>query len=166
MGKYHQGSDNVVQSIRFRGGIYSAPAYWNGHVYMLAAKEHLAAFPVRQGKLDKPDAVGAQYFINSGATPAISADGKRNGIVWLIDTKAWNGADRPAVLHAYDAANVAHELWHSEQMSDRDRVGLTLRFTIPTVVNGRVYVEAKRKVDVYGLLPDTQAAVRQTPGRK
>jgi hypothetical protein len=45
-------------------------------------------------------------------------------------------------------------------------VGLTLRFTIPTVVNGRVYVEAKRKVDVYGLLPDTQAAVRQTPGRK
>jgi hypothetical protein len=110
--------------------------------------------------------MGAQRFVNSGATPAISANGTRNGIVWLIDTKAWNGADRPAVLHAYDAANVAHELWHSEQISDRDRVGLTLRFTIPTVVDGRVYVPAKRKVDVYGLLPNTQAAVRQTPARK
>ncbi len=167
MGKYQERSDNVVQSIRFRSGIYSAPAYWNDRVYMLAAKDYLASFPVRHGKLaDKPDAMGAQRFVNSGATPAISADGKRNGIVWLIDTKAWNGADRPAVLHAYDAANVAHELWHSEQIADRDRVGLTLRFTIPTVVNGRVYVEAKRKVDVYGLLPDSQSAVRQTPGRK
>jgi hypothetical protein len=34
-----------------------------------------------------------------------------------------------------------------------NRVGLALRFTIPTVVNGRVYVNAKRHIDVYGLLP-------------
>jgi hypothetical protein len=154
LGRYQEGSNSTVQTLHFRGGIYAAPSYWNGRVYMLASKDHLAAFPVRQGKLaDKPDAIGTQLFGNPGATPAISADGARNGIVWLIDTKAWNGADRPAVLHAYDAANVARELWHSEQNSGRDRVGTTLRFTIPTVVNGRVYVEAKRRVDVYGLLP-------------
>jgi hypothetical protein len=44
-------------------------------------------------------------------------------------------------------------LWNSEQNHERDRVGLTLRFTIPTLVEGRVYVEAKSRVDVYGLLP-------------
>ena len=154
LGKYQEGSNPAVQVIRFRGGIYAAPAYWNGRIYLLASGDYLSSFPVRQGKLaDKPDVMGAQRFGNPGATPAISADGARNGIVWLIDTKAWNGTDRPAVLHAYDAANVARELWNSEQNSDRDRVGLTLRFTIPTVVNGRVYVEAKRRVDVYGMLP-------------
>ena len=154
LGKFQESSSNAVQAFHFPDGIYSAPAYWNGRVYLLASKNSLKSFPVRQGKLaDRPDATGAQHFGNPGATPAISADGARNGIVWLIETKAWNGADRPAVLHAYDAANVARELWNSEQNRDRDRVGLTLRFTIPTVVDGQVYVEAKSRVDVYGLLP-------------
>jgi hypothetical protein len=93
-----------------------------------------------------------ERFGNPGATPAISADGNRNGIVWLIETKTWNGRDKPAVLRAYDASNVARQLYNSEQNSARDRVGLTLRFTIPTVANGRVYVNAKRRIDVYGLL--------------
>ena len=139
--------------IQFRGGIYSAPAYWNGHVYMLASSDYLSDFPVEAGSLPaRPAAMGQQRFGNPGATPAISANGRRNGIVWLIETKAWNGADRPAVLHAYNAANVAEEIYNSEQNSARDRAGKTLRFTIPTVVNGRVYVEAKGEVDVYGLL--------------
>ena len=154
LGKFQAGSSNAIQVIHFGDGIYSAPAYWNGRVYLLASKDRLESFPIRQGKLaEKPDATGTQRFGNPGATPAISADGARNGIVWLIESKAWNGADRPAVLHAYDAANVTRELWNSEQNPDRDRVGQTLRFTIPTVVNGRVYVDAKGRVDVYGLLP-------------
>jgi hypothetical protein len=155
LGKHRPyGNSPAVQVIRFRDGIYAAPAYWNGHVYVLASEDSLSAFPVSKGKLaEKPDAVGTQRFGNAGATPAISANGTRNGIVWLVESKTWNGADRPAILHAYDASNVAHELYNTEQNSARDRVGLTLRFTIPTVVNGRVYVDAKGRVDVYGLLP-------------
>uniref|UniRef100_Q01VM9 Pyrrolo-quinoline quinone n=1 Tax=Solibacter usitatus (strain Ellin6076) TaxID=234267 RepID=Q01VM9_SOLUE len=153
LGKFQESTGKTVQTLHFADGIYSAPAYWNGRVYLLPSENSLQSFPVRQGKLaDRPDATGAQRFGKFGATPAISADGARNGIVWLIETKAWNGADRPAVLHAYDAANVARELWNSEQNRDRDRAGLTLRFTIPTVVDGRVYVDAKSRVDVYGLL--------------
>ena len=53
----------------------------------------------------------------------------------------------------YDAADVGHELYTSEQNARRDRAGLALRFNIPTVVNGHVYVGAKHEVDVYGLLP-------------
>ena len=68
-------------------------------------------------------------------------------------SKTWNGRDQPAALYAYDAANVSHELYNSEQNAGRDRAGLTLRFSIPMVVNGHVYVGAKREVDVYGLLP-------------
>jgi hypothetical protein len=53
----------------------------------------------------------------------------------------------------YDATNVSREIYNSEQNADRDRAGITVRFTIPTVAGGRVYVGANREVDVYGLLP-------------
>jgi hypothetical protein len=142
------------QIFEFRGGIYAAPAYWHGHVYLLPGGDYLSDFALKaDGLSEKPLARGQQHFGNPGATPAISANGSANGIVWLIETKAWNGADRPAVLRAYGALDVAHEIYNSEQNAARDRVGLTLRFTIPTVMNGRVYVEAKGEVDVYGLLP-------------
>jgi hypothetical protein len=154
LGKYQAAENsNAVQVIHFRGGIYSAPAYWNGHVYILAGGDYLSDFALDNGKLAaKPHAMSDQKFANPGATPAISANGNKNGIVWLIETKTWNGRDKPAVLRAYDAANVARELYNSDENGVRDQVGLTLRFTIPAVANGRVYVNAKRRVDVYGLL--------------
>jgi len=55
-------------------------------------------------------------------------------------------------LHAFEATNVAHELYNTEQDSRRDRAGIGLRFNVPMVVNGRVYLGAKRELDVYGLL--------------
>jgi hypothetical protein len=84
----------------------------------------------------------------------VSANGSRDAIVWLIETKVWNAwnTEKPSVLHAYDASNVAHELYTSEQNSTRDRAGMTVRFAIPTIANGRVYVGTKREVNVYGLL--------------
>lgn len=138
---------HVVQSLHLGGGIYSAPAYWNGHVFVLASGDYLSDFVLDHGHLaDRPAIRGTQKFNNPGATATVSADGARNGIVWLIETKAWNEfGDRPAVLHAYDASNIAHELYRS------DENGATLRFTVPTVVNGHVYVETKGKVEVYGL---------------
>ena len=153
LGKYQaDGNREVLRTVHFRGGIYAAPAYWNGHVYVLASNDYLSDFALEKGTLsERPVAMSEKRFGNPGATPAISANGTRDGIVWLLDTKVWNGSDRPAVLHAYDAANVAHELYHTEMAPGRDRVGKTLRFTIPTVVNGRVYVEAKGEIDVYGL---------------
>ena len=56
------------------------------------------------------------------------------------------------VLAVKLAANVARELYNSEQNSGRDRAGTGLRFNIPTVVDGLVYVGAKGELDVYGLL--------------
>jgi hypothetical protein len=151
MGKYHADADvDAVQRIHLRGGLYSTPAYWNGHVFALARGDYLTDFPLDRGQLGKPLKTGAHRFSNSGSTPVISSNGKRDAIVWLIESKSWNGADRPSVLHAYDAADVGRELFASDN-SARDGAGLTLRFVVPTVAAGRVYVGAKRRVDVYGL---------------
>ncbi len=67
-----------------------------------------------------------------------------------------HAADRNAILYAYDASNVRQELYNSDQNPDRDRPGMAVRFAIPTVANGRVYVGTKRRIDVYGLLPKIQ----------
>jgi hypothetical protein len=72
--------------------------------------------------------------------------------VWLIQSKPFGTEDRPAILRAFDAANLGRELWTSEQNAARDRAGIALRFTIPSVWEGKVYVGTRGGVDVYGLL--------------
>ena len=72
--------------------------------------------------------------------------------MWAIATKTWNGADRPAVLYAFDANNIEQPIYTSEQNSKRDRAAMATRFAIPLVVNGRVYFVARGEVEVYGLM--------------
>ena len=72
--------------------------------------------------------------------------------MWAIETRTWRGADKPAVLHAYDASDVRRELFNSEMNGSRDRAGTALRFAMPTVAGGRVFVGVKGAVDVYGQL--------------
>jgi hypothetical protein len=153
LGKYHAGDDShAVQVIRKTQGIYSAPSYWNQHVFFLWSDDVLKDFRLDHGQLSTaPVARGTTRFTDPGATPTVSANGNFDGIVWLLRSKGWSAPDRPAVLYAIDAANVSRELYNSEQNAGRDRAGLCLRFSIPMVAGGKVYVGAKGELDVYGL---------------
>jgi hypothetical protein len=145
-----------MQSFKLGGGIYASPSYWNGHLFFLASNDTLRDYAIAaNGRIsEEPVRVGSQKFANPGANPVVSANGTRDGIVWVIETKVWNAftTEKPSVLHAYEAANIAHELYNSEQNGARDRASMTTRFTIPTIANGRVYVPGKREITVYGLL--------------
>ena len=154
MGQYHSGDDShAVQVIRKTHGIYSAPAFWNQHVFFFWSDDFPRDFRLDNGQLSNaPSAHGLTRFNDPGATPTISANGNTNGIVWILRSKGWRAPDRPAVLYALDAANLGRELYNSEQKPERDRAGLCLRFNIPTVAAGRVYVGAKAELDIYGLL--------------
>jgi len=157
MGHWQPESDShAVQTIPLPGGVFGSMTYWNHYVYVLSDSDALRQFEVKDGKLSLK-AAGGNKFPGVSATPTLSANGSKDGVVWVLNSKGWNSFDRPAVLFAYDAANVGHELYDSEQNGGRDRAGLALRFNIPTVVNGHVYVGAKHEVDVYGLLPAAQA---------
>lgn len=161
MGKFHVGDDShAVQTVRFRGEAYfGAPAYWNGHVYSLSSDDWPRDLLLDGGRLAlklKAIAAGPRY-IDPGATPTVSANGARDGVLWILASKGWRSPDRPAVLHAYDASDIKRHLYSSEENPSRDRAGMCLRFAIPTVANGRVYVGAKREVDVYGLLNARQS---------
>jgi hypothetical protein len=154
LGKFNaRNNGNAVQTMKAAGMVMGASAYWNGHVYSLWSDDVIRSFALTNGRLsNQPVAKGSHVFRDPGATPTISANGSANGIVWVVETKTWNGTDRPAILHAYDASNVAKEIYWSEANPGRDRAGLATRFAIPTVANGRVYFGTKGEVDVYGLL--------------
>ncbi|HEV2424490.1 MAG TPA: pyrrolo-quinoline quinone [Terriglobia bacterium] len=155
LGRFEPDTDrNAVQTlpVALGGGSFGAPAYWNHHLYFVGSDDVLKDFALDHGQL-KPAARGTVQFIDPGATPTLSANGTRNGIVWALSSKRWNEPDGPPeVLRAFDAADVSRQLYSSEQIPARDRGGVGLRFNIPLVVNGRVYVGTKGGLDVYGLL--------------
>jgi len=153
MGHWQAGNNShAVQTIAVANGVNGSMSYWNHSIYVLADSDALRQFEVKDGKLSLKAASGNRFFRVS-ATPTVSANGSRDGIVWLLRWQGWSSSERPAVLYAYDAADVARELYDSGQNPGRDRAGLSLRFNIPIVVNGHVYVGTKHEVDVYGLLP-------------
>lgn len=153
MGGLQPPSDPNAEKIHISNGIYSAPAYWNGHLYYYASEDALKEFTVSNGRLsDVPLHLSVSKSAFSGGTPTVSASGNTNGIVWIIESRAWNRGGTNAVLKAFDALNVQRQLYSSDQNGNRDGAGEAVRFAIPTVVNGRVYFGVKKAVEIYGLL--------------
>jgi hypothetical protein len=161
LGHFHPGDDsNAVQVVPAGAQSFGAPAYWNGHVFYFLMNDYLRDYALQNGRLSAQPVAKSTTNISDPGTPAISANGTKNGIVWILSTKVWNGPDQPAILFAYDAANVSRELYNSTQNPTRDGAGYALRFTIPTIANGRVYVPTKRRIDVYGLLAPAKSKTK------
>lgn len=148
MGGFHAGSNShAIQTLQAGTGAFGAPAYWNGHLYYANRKDDLKDFVVEDGKLlPTPAHQSAEQFAHPGAIPCVSANGAKDAIVWLVVSQGRNrqGVNSDAILHAYDAADVSHELYSAV-------LGPSVRFATPTVAGGRVYIGARRALDVYGL---------------
>ena len=153
MGHYnpHNNSQLVQNLIGQVGGIYGTPAYWNGNVYFGASYDALKAFSVINGMLSSvPTSSSALSFTYPGATPSISANGDNDAILWVLQTDTQNNGNE--VLRAYDATNLASELYDSNQNSARDNPGRAVKYAVPTIVNGKVYVGSANAINVYGSL--------------
>jgi hypothetical protein len=152
------GFDNIVQTLTLTGPIFGTPAYWaaNDTVYVAAAGDTLRALPISNGTLSVPSCTppslcSADTFPVFGASPVISWDGSNaaSGIVWAVDTSG-SATSAPALLRAYDATNPANELYASP-MSGSGAAGLALKFVVPTVANGKVYLGTQNELSVFGL---------------
>jgi hypothetical protein len=152
LGKFQEGADSqIVQFIKVKDA-YGATAYWNGHVFFTDRSDTTRDFAIENGQLVAKGIT--ERMASPGATPIVSSNGTKDAILWVVSTKEWNEThvDRPAVLHAYDATSITHELYNSEQKSERDRADMTVRFAIPTIADGHVFIGARGRLDVYGLL--------------
>lgn len=155
------GDTNTVQSFSATSALFGTPAFWNNGLYVGGLSDQLLVYTFNSstGKFEtSPSSQTSNTFSFPGVTPSISSQGTSNGIVWALDTSQYGvpkNSGGPAVLHAYDATDLATELWNSTQAANnRDRAGNAVKFAVPTVANGKVYVGTRSTVDVYGVLPE------------
>jgi hypothetical protein len=162
------GDLNAVQRFSSGNPIFATGAFWNNTFYIGASGSSLQAFSfiTTTGQFDTTNVLqSAGGFSFPGSTPSVSALGTANGIVWALDNSQYctpqSGGCGPAVLHAYDATNLNTELWNSGNSA-----GNAVKFTVPTVANGKLYVGTRGnntggdtnstsvagELDVYGLV--------------
>ncbi|HKM90688.1 MAG TPA: Ig-like domain-containing protein [Candidatus Acidoferrales bacterium] len=147
----------IVQELQGAiGGLWSTPAYWNGNLYFWGVGDFLQQYTVSSGRLSLSPAASSSINLGfPGATPAVSANGTSNAIVWAIDSTQYGFPDQanagPAVLHAFDATNVANEFYNTTMAAgNRDTAGSAVKFAVPTIANGKVYIGTQTELDVYG----------------
>jgi hypothetical protein len=155
MGKIGSHSNNVVEQVSgAKSGYWSSPAYFNENVYLLGVSGALTQYTMSNGLLPaSPTHTGPTTYSYPGATVSISANGTTNAIVWAIQTAGQVQGGAAAVLHAYDATNVSTELYNSNQAGTRDVPGAAVKFSVPTIANGKVYIGTQTDFDIYGTLP-------------
>jgi hypothetical protein len=156
MGAFSSTINNVIETVQTGvkqlDNIFSTPGYWNGFLYYHCEGDILRSFTWSNGQVSQqPVSIGQPVLLAHGATVSVSANGTNNGIVWEIDNSA-HGSAGPAIVRAYDATNLTTEFYDSAQAGSRDTAGLALKFTVPTVASGKVFVGTTNELDIYGLL--------------
>ncbi|HXR78614.1 MAG TPA: hypothetical protein VN737_21730 [Bryobacteraceae bacterium] len=151
MGKFNPNDNSsLYQEISgvLSGGEFGMPAWFNGTLYFGAVGDSIRAFSVTNARLSSTSTSNTlNVFGYPGATPSISANGASNAIVWAAENSD------PAVLHAYDAADLGRELYNSNQApGGRDQFGPGNKFITPTIADGKVFVGTTNSVGVFGLL--------------
>jgi hypothetical protein len=156
LGGFNADSDNVIQKLAGQNnGLWSTPTYFNSAIYLWGTNDDMKAFTVINGVLE------SSHFTSSnesagypGPTTVASSNGTANGIIWTIQ------ADQsPEILRAYDPTDLGNLLYSSDQNPTRDTPGDAVKFAIPTVANGKVYVPSQMLLSVYGLLAGNGAVV-------
>lgn len=151
MGKFDSSANSTLyQEIPggLGGGEFGSPAWFNHTIYFGAAGDVIRAFSVTNARLSlQPSSTTALTFAYPGTSPSISANGAQDGILWAFENTS------KAVLHAYQADNLAVELYNSEQAArNRDRFGAGNKFMVPTVADGKIFVGTTNSVAVFSLL--------------
>ncbi|MBI1177607.1 hypothetical protein GC207_09230 [bacterium] len=168
MGHFNSVDDSQIVQVTPKGtinGAMGAPAYFNNSIYYLGCYgDHLKAFGITNGVLSTPpysEATSGNIGF-PGSSPVVSANGIDNAIVWTLQNSAY-GSSGPGILHAYNATNLTSELYNSAQSGLRDQLGGAVKFTVPTVANGKVYVGSQYSVSVFGLAAGWTAAPTISP---
>ena len=167
MGKYNPSKNDNVQNLNATNPpVLSSPVYWNspnlGPVIYLWGESDVVkawAFDAQTSQFNTTPASEGSFTgaPSDAAALSLSANASTSGtgIVW--GSRPISGSSNPGptsgILYAFDATNLANELWDSQQDSARDAVGNYAKFVPPTVVNGKVYLATfSNQLLVYGLM--------------
>jgi hypothetical protein len=135
---------------------FDTPAYFNNRIYYGAEGDSMKIFLVTNGLLSTTAvSTSSKTFPNKGSTPSVSANGTNNGIVWALQMPSI-ALGAAGTLVAYNATNFTTELYNSTQAAgNRDQLGAGVKFAVPTVADGEVFVGSSNSVSVFGMLAGT-----------
>jgi hypothetical protein len=129
---------------------FSTASYFNGNIYYIGDHDSVRQFAFNGSRLSvAPIDTSTDVFNELGGQAVISANGTSNAILWAIEYVA---GGTPGELRAYDANDVSKELYTSSQAGGRDNFGGAVKFSVPTVVNGKVYLGGQSQLAVFGIL--------------
>ncbi len=168
MGHFQTGNGQIVQSFQATSGEIHHVAYWDNFgaplLYLWGSNDVLKAFQFGNGTFNTTPV--AQSGLNAffpGGMLAVSANGSTpgTGIVWATTaTSDTSYSVAAGTLRAFDASDVSHVLWDSDQNAARDTLGNFAKFASPTIANGKVYVPTfSNQLAVYGLVANTPPGV-------
>jgi hypothetical protein len=168
VGLISENSTVVAGGTNHGPGIYGTPSYFNGNIYMMPAVGAITSIPVQNGVVNFSAAKkGTLIEEQRGSTTSISANGTSNGIVWYIDPSAYlytydyagppggvidvtgNG---PGILTAFSTDDFTTPLYQSDAADgDANAAGDAIKFSVPTVANGLVFVGSQTELSIFGL---------------
>jgi hypothetical protein len=150
MGHFVSSGNSIYQQITLGGGMFSSPVYFNGSVYIGDVGGTLKSFSFSNARLSTaPTSQSSVTYAYPGTSPAISAQGNSNAILWAIESAPGSAA----VLHAYNPASLGQEYYNSTQAANgRDSFGNGNKFITPVIANGKVFLGTPSGVAVFGLL--------------
>jgi hypothetical protein len=173
MGEFSNVTNNTVQNLTLPNAttcansaneqcVYSTPAYYNNTVYIGMSDSPVMALPLTNGlfgasaqNIVTASSLSLETYNYPGPTPMISASPAGGALVWVLDNSLWQRPTAPAgpaILRAYSASNLGTTLYGSSNLAT-DTAGNAVKFTVPVVANGHVYVAGGKQVTVYGLSP-------------
>jgi hypothetical protein len=168
------GDSNAWQHFNIGNGIFATGAFWNNTFYIAGIHAPLVSYSFNSSTNLFNTSIASQSSSSygfPGASPSVSSAGSSNGVVWALDNTNYctnqSPGCGPAVLHVYDATNLGTDLWNSSMVSG-DAAGNAVKFTVPTIANGKAYVGTRGnnvggafgstsvsgELDVYGLKPN------------
>jgi hypothetical protein len=157
MGHYSSTANVNLQTLNGPiAGSFGTPAYFNHWIYYQSSGDVMKAFLITNGVMSSSPVSKSTVSLGGlGYSPVISANGTNNAIVWVVDSSAYNNANSdtssgPAILRAFNATNLSQVLY-SSSMKASDRAPGTVKYPVPTVADGKVFVAGDFGVAVYGI---------------
>lgn len=165
----HLGDEHATQHFQATGSHLHSVVFWKSArrgklIYMWGQQDRLRAYRLEGDRFAETPVMSRQELNEGhpGAMMSLSANGEKDGVLWA--SIHWTGdsmhESRPGILHAYDAADLSHELWNSHNVRQRDDCNNYSKMAPPTIANGKVYLSSfgtanvgSGQLCVYGLLP-------------
>ena len=150
LGGYNSLSDTQIPQeldVPVNGEVHAGLTYWNNNIYIAAYQTRVAAYSFANDQISLTPTSQTPASTANPQGGIVSSSGQTNGIYWYVTVPT-------AHLLAFDATNLANQFYSSTTAANnRDALGSVVHFEMPVVANGKVYVNGKTQLTVYGLLP-------------